>query len=232
MAFVVWAAVLEARRPRRGWPVLVLLGLAGLLRPEAWLYAGAYWLWLFPARDWPDRLKLLALAAAAPVIWALSDLVITGDLLWSFHGTHDLAARFAVVDERHRQRHALLERQVDLLGDTLSAAAPRLEALRAACRQADTAREHARVRPAVASAVTSLRVAEEILADARARLPVQALPGSELPEVNSQLATSDTALAFARAEFNAAVTAYNDSVRQFPTVLIARLFSFRAAASF
>src|SRR5205823_3512851 len=72
VAFVVWAAVLEARRPRRGWPVLVLLGLAGLLRPEAWLYAGAYWLWLFPARDWPDRLKLLALAAAAPVIWALA----------------------------------------------------------------------------------------------------------------------------------------------------------------
>ena len=95
VAFVVWAAVLEARRPRRGWPVLVLLGLAGLLRPEAWLYAGAYWLWLFPVRDWPDRLKLLALAAAAPVIWALSDLVITGDLLWSFHGTHDLAAHFA-----------------------------------------------------------------------------------------------------------------------------------------
>src|SRR5437764_2103821 len=95
VAFVVWAAVLEARRPRRGWPVLVLLGLAGLLRPEAWLYASAYWLWLFPPRDLPDRLKLLALAAAAPVIWALSDLVITGDLLWSFHGTHDLAAHFA-----------------------------------------------------------------------------------------------------------------------------------------
>src|SRR4051812_1066930 len=45
-AFVVWATVLEARRPLRGAPVLILLGLAGLLRPEAWLYAGAYWLWL------------------------------------------------------------------------------------------------------------------------------------------------------------------------------------------
>ena len=57
IALVVWAGVLEARRPRRGWPVLVLLGLAGLLRPEAWLYAGAYWLWLLPSRDWrgPDR---------------------------------------------------------------------------------------------------------------------------------------------------------------------------------
>src|SRR5436189_1191412 len=39
-AFVVWAVVLEARKPFRGAPVLILLGLAGLLRPEAWLYAG------------------------------------------------------------------------------------------------------------------------------------------------------------------------------------------------
>ena len=37
---------------------------------------------------------------------------------------------------------------------------------------------------------------------------------------------------FARAEFNGAVEAYNESVRQFPTVLLARLFSFRAAAGF
>ena len=144
----------------------------------------------------------------------------------------ELVARFGAVDERYRQRHALLERQLELLSTALSAAAPRLEALRAACRQADTAREHARVRPGTASAVTSLRVAENILADARARLPVQALPGADLPELNTQLSTSDTALAFARAEFNAAVAAYNESVRQFPTVLVARLFSFRAAAAF
>ena len=99
--------------------------------------------------------------------------------------------------------------------------------MRAACRQADTAREHARARPGAASAVTSLRVAEDILADARARLPVQAIPGTDLPELNAQLAASDTALSFARAEFNAAVAAYNEAVRQFPTVLVARLFSFR-----
>jgi hypothetical protein len=91
IALVVWAAVLEARRPRRGWPVLVLLGLAGLLRPEAWLYAGAYWLWLFPARDWPDRIRLALLVLAAPLAWGLSDLAISGDFLWSLHGTHDLA---------------------------------------------------------------------------------------------------------------------------------------------
>src|SRR5204862_4533897 len=40
------------------------------------------------------RLKLLALVAAAPLIWAVSDLLVTGDALWSFHGTHDIAAHF------------------------------------------------------------------------------------------------------------------------------------------
>ena len=93
IAFIVWAAVLEVRRPRRGWPVFALLGLAGLLRPEAWLFLAAYWLWLFPSCDWPARLRYAALAAAAPVIWGLSDLLVTGDALWSLHGTHDLAGQ-------------------------------------------------------------------------------------------------------------------------------------------
>jgi len=92
LALIVWAAVLEARRPRRGAPVLVLLLLAGLLRPEAWLFAAAYWLWLAPGRGWRARAGLAALAAAPPLLWALSDLVVTGDPLWSLHGTQSLAS--------------------------------------------------------------------------------------------------------------------------------------------
>lgn len=93
IAFIVWAAVLEARRSRRGAPVLVLLALAGLLRPEAWLYAGVYWVWwAWGQPDWRARLKLLPLAVAAPLLWALTDLIVTGDPLWSFTGTRDLAA--------------------------------------------------------------------------------------------------------------------------------------------
>jgi LemA protein len=144
----------------------------------------------------------------------------------------DLVARFATVDDRYKQRHALLERQLELLSAALASAAPRLDALRAACRQADVAREHAQVRPGAASAVTSLRVAEEILTDARSRVPVQSVAGADLPDLNARLATSDTALGFARGEFNAAVALYNEAVRQFPTVLVARLFGFRAAALF
>ena len=92
LALVVWAAVLEARRPRRGAPVLVLLALAGLLRPEAWLFAAVYWAWCARPLAWPDRLRMGALAVSAPVLWALSDLLVTGNPLWSLTGTRELAS--------------------------------------------------------------------------------------------------------------------------------------------
>ena len=88
------------------------------------------------------------------------------------------------------------------------------------------------MRPGAEGAITSLRAADDILVDARSRVPVQSVAGADLPELNQRLAVSDTALAFARGEFNAAVGAYNDAVRQFPTVLVAKLFGFRTAAAF
>jgi len=55
IALCLAALLVEAKRPRSGWPVLALLALAGLLRPEAWLFAGVYWLYLaFELR--PQRL--------------------------------------------------------------------------------------------------------------------------------------------------------------------------------
>lgn len=90
--FVIWALLVEVRRPKCGWPVLTLLALAGLLRPEAWVLAGLYWLYLLPGRSWKDRAWLALLAAAGPVLWAVSDWAVTGDLLHSLHGTSDLAA--------------------------------------------------------------------------------------------------------------------------------------------
>ena len=124
----------------------------------------------------------------------------------------DLAARFAAVDERYRQRHALLESQLDAARRPRSPRPARASMRCAPPAARPTRRASTRAPgPARASAITSLRVAEEILAEARARLPVQSLAGADLPELNARPATSDTALAFARAEFNAAVAAYNEA---------------------
>jgi len=93
LALVLGAVLAETRRRHAGARVLVLLGLAGLLRPEAWLFAAAYWVYLWRGGQRPraDLVKLAALAAAAPLLWALSDLLITGNPLHSLTGTRATA---------------------------------------------------------------------------------------------------------------------------------------------
>jgi hypothetical protein len=85
LAMVAWAAALETEKPRRGGPVWVLLTLAGLLRPEAWILLGVYWLWCRPS------VRTTLIAAIAPVLWALTDLLATGDPLFSLRHTSSLA---------------------------------------------------------------------------------------------------------------------------------------------
>jgi hypothetical protein len=98
MLLVLSALLVETRKPRAGAPVLVLLGLAGLLRPEAWVFSGIYWvvLVLYSARSTPERTrpqlaKLALLAAAAPLIWISSDLLVTGNAMWSLTNTKHTA---------------------------------------------------------------------------------------------------------------------------------------------
>ena len=107
LLFLLGAVLVEARARAReerpaGAPVLALLALAGLLRPEAWAFSGLYWLYLLidtrRARapvDAPRSRRVLAgltlLAASAPLIWVLSDLAVTGDALWSLTNTRHTA---------------------------------------------------------------------------------------------------------------------------------------------
>ncbi|WP_259315863.1 hypothetical protein [Capillimicrobium parvum] len=91
-ALIVGAVLLEAVKPKRGVPVLAVLAVAGLLRPEAWVLSGLYVLYLWAGRTWQERAKLVAVALIAPVVWAASDWIITGDPLHSLHGTSELAA--------------------------------------------------------------------------------------------------------------------------------------------
>ncbi len=91
IALIVWAIVLEIERPRRGTPVFLALAAAGMLRPDAWVLSGAYWLWCSWPADNRTRLRYLALAAIAPVVWTLVDAVVTGNPLYSLSSTAGLA---------------------------------------------------------------------------------------------------------------------------------------------
>jgi hypothetical protein len=127
---ILCALLLESRR-RAGAPVLTLLALAGLLRPEAWAFSGLYWLYLLgwapgfahrpirrlgaliargaprgeprhgaeePRRyDAGELAALTLLAAAAPLLWLLSDLAITGQPLWSLTHTRHTASTLGRV---------------------------------------------------------------------------------------------------------------------------------------
>ncbi len=99
VACVLAALLVETRRPRAGLPVLALLGIAGLIRPEAWLFAVAYvgfLVWAGEREPW--RVGTLVLAAvAAPVLWLLSDWVVAGDALHSLTGTRDTARELGRV---------------------------------------------------------------------------------------------------------------------------------------
>jgi hypothetical protein len=113
IALCLAALLVEAKRPRAGWPVLALLALAGLLRPEAWLFAGVYWLYLCfdfmptgrndhssqpTGRNDPpvstnrpvgSVVGLGALAAAGPILWVVFDWVTTGSPTYSWTGTKE-----------------------------------------------------------------------------------------------------------------------------------------------
>ncbi len=138
LLLVLCALIVETRRRRAGAPVLVLLALAGLLRPEAWAFSGLYWLYLAlptmrmrmgippggrqegghgdvradgrPRHDGhggagsggrpddghapqtPHQLAWLALlAAVAPLVWVVSDWLVTGNPLWSLTNTRHTA---------------------------------------------------------------------------------------------------------------------------------------------
>ncbi len=140
-----------------------------------------------------------------------------------------IVARFAPLDEQYRLRQQLLREQAERLAAGGAADAADLEAMQAALAQADAACGHAKLHPGAAGAIKSLRVAEEVLAATRARLPA-ATADDSLAELATRLAAGEAALGFTKRQFNDAVRAYNDAVAQFPTSIVAAVFGFRPAA--
>ena len=112
-----------------------------------------------------------------------------------------------------------------------------LDAVTAACGQLQVACDTVRARPSAARPMTSLRLAEETLANARTRLNAELpakpelLAGLAVSVLGEELAAADSTLGFARRQFNEATQNYNDALDQFPTWVIAGLFRFRGAGT-
>lgn len=97
LALLVWAAVRVAPDVAAGTAhhrpaVWLMLVAAGLLRPEGWAFAALYAAWLWRDADARGRLQALLGVAAAPLLWALTDLVLTGQPLFSWTYTAGSAA--------------------------------------------------------------------------------------------------------------------------------------------
>ena len=91
LALTLAAAAQVAARPRRPTVPLVLLALAGLMRPEAWGLAAAYWLYLaWTKAPRAELARGALLVAAAPILWAITDQIVVSDPLYSL--THTRAA--------------------------------------------------------------------------------------------------------------------------------------------
>lgn len=150
---------------------------------------------------------------------------------------NDISRAFVPVDAQIRQRHMLLEQWVEALRPLLEHDPVPLDAVLAACSQLQAACDVVRARPSAARPMASLRLAEETLAEARARLRAELpakpemLAGLGMAVFGEELSAADSALGFARRQFNEATQNYNDAMDQFPTWLIAGLFRFRGAGT-
>ena len=158
---------------------------------------------------------------------------------------------FTATESHIRQRDALLAQWAEASRAQASRAqatgeSHAADAVLAACAQVLAASDHARAWPSGARAIAGLRLAEEVLGDARARLNTELAAMAPLVPMSPMsltrpviaptpqaeaLAAVDASLGFARHQYNDAAQTYNDAVAQFPTWVIAGVFGFRAAGA-
>ena len=92
MAMVVWAAALEAMRPRRGAAGAAAAGRRrACCGPRRGCWPRCTGAGSRGRRAWRKRLAYAALAAIGPVLWAATDWAVTGDPLFSLHYTSSSA---------------------------------------------------------------------------------------------------------------------------------------------
>ena len=151
-------------------------------------------------------------------------------------GRNEISNAFAQIDVQLKRRYDLIPNLVDVARKYVLHERDTLEAVIAARNAAKSAGDAARAKPADAARIGALAGAEGSLAGAMKQLAVvvEAYPelkaDATLRELSEELGHTENRIAFARQAFNDSVLDYNNAAQQAPTNVVARLFSFEAAA--
>ena len=139
---------------------------------------------------------------------------------------------FAQIDVQLQRRFDLIPNLVEIAKTYMSHERETLEAVIAARNQARSAEQSAAASPLNAGALGALAGAEQMLGGALGRLfaVAEAYPDlkadQNMRELSEELASTENRIGFARQAYNDHVLEFNDAAAQFPTVILARLFSF------
>lgn len=143
-----------------------------------------------------------------------------------------IANAFGQIDVQLKRRYDLVPNLVEVARKYLAHEAQTLEAVIAARNHARSAEQSALASPLNAGALGALVGAEQMLGGALGRLfaVAEAYPDLKadqtMRELSEELASTENRIGFARQAYNDHVLEFNDAAAQFPTVILARLFSF------
>jgi len=172
-------------------------------------------------------------------LWVLAALTV----FWGVGGYNRLIRlkngvgdAFNGVDFQFKDRHDLLLKLAETAGEYLRHEPVTLTELMQARSGSSTAHDAVRAHPSDAKLIQALMAAEQALNEkldnlwAASTHNLSMLADPKIRELAQQLITTQSKLAFGCQSFNTSVALFNAARRQFPTLLIASLFGFKAAA--
>ena len=145
---------------------------------------------------------------------------------------------YAQIDVQLKRRHDLIPNLIETAKGYLKHERETLEEVTKARNDASRARETAAGLPADPSALKALMGAENALGGALGKFfaLAEAYPdlkaNQNMMQLSEELTSTENKVSFARQAYNDAVMTYNTRREQFPTNLIAGMFSFLPANSF
>jgi LemA protein len=159
-------------------------------------------------------------------------VVLYNSLVNSRNAVHNA---FAQIDVQLTRRYDLIPNLVEAVKGYMAHERGTLEAVIEARNRALAGLKQVEKDPADAQAMRELVGAEAALGGTLGRLfaLVEAYPdlkaSQNMQQLQEELASTENRVAFSRQAFNDAVMRYNNACQNFPNVLVANLFGFRAA---